>query len=302
MAVREPFMVKYGLNSSQYTLTPNFGEGIVIKELYVNASAADYLLIYIGKTLVGYWNIGTSPIGNNLFRNPESATEDNLYNYLVRKGIMRPYRVAEGETITFETENGNNFDLLVIYETHDAADINPSEPGGSKAEEYDLIHYVYPSTVATESTIDTAKTPSEFPAFPAGETVPAGTEIIIHGLIGLPAYAADDVSAPTQETRTKAIKFTYNRKVLFDENKVGIPFYGATSASSTPYFSAVLTPISPVSDQSKREPFLFPEPLVFGEGEELEIKIVLEQLTGSTIQLTSSNLVIGLIETVRPVR
>jgi len=150
-----------------------------------------------------------------------------------------------------------------------------------------------------ESVIDSALTPSEFPAFPAGEAVPAGKEIHVHGIIGIPVVACDTYPSPSEVTRTKAIKFIYNRKVLFDEEKVGIPFYATSSPSAVKEYGVYLSPISPCSSKDKREVFLFPAPLVFTEGEELDVRIVLEQVTGSTLQIASSDLVIGLIETVK---
>lgn len=292
-------MVYYGSGTNQYSITPNFGEGIVIKEIEVPAAVSDYLMIYIGKTLVGFYSVGANPIGNNLFAVAESVSESNLYSYLVKSGVFRPYRVAEGETITFKTKNGTPFELFVVYETYEAGDIRPDEPNGSKSEEYDFVNYVTVSAVDLESIVDATLSPTEFPSFPAGADVPAGREILIHGIVGIPVYAADAASNPTNVTRTKAIKFTYNRKVLFDEAKVGIPFLGVGSASATKYYGAYLTPISPCSDKDRREVFLFPEPLVFAEGEELEMKIVLEQIQGEDLQLTAGDLVLGLIETVK---
>ncbi len=301
MAVREPLMVYHGTGSSEYQITPNFNEGIVIKEIYVPESVNDWLLLYIGKTLVGFYSLGGCVLGNNLFVNAESRTEQNLYNYLVHAGIFRPYLVAEGETITFRTANGSQFEILVIYETLDAADIDPAHPGGSKSEEYDFIHYIKPSNVDVEATLDMSITPSEFPAFPANASVPAGKQIVVYGVIGIPTFGQDDAANPAHKTRTKAIKFIYNRKVLFDEQKIGLTFEGVSTGSATKVYSAYLTPVSACSHIDKREPFLFPQPLIFDEGETLEVKIVLEQLAGSTIQLTPDDLVIGLIETVRPV-
>ena len=299
MALKEPYMVFHGTGKNEYSLTPNFAEGIVIKEIHIPSTVDDYLLVYIGKTLMGYFSIGADPIGNNLFTNEESSMEANIYNYLVKREIFRPYKVAEGETIIFRTQNGSNFDILVVYETYDSADVDPSTPGGSKSGEYDFVHYIYPSSVDIESVIDSTLTPSEFPAFPAAQSVPAGKEILVHGIIGIPAAACDTYPDPNHITRTKAIKFIYNRKVLFDEEKVGIPFYGTSSPSSVKEYGVYLSQISPCSSKDKREVFLFPSPLVFAEGEELDVRIVLEQLAGSSIQLSSSDLVIALIETVK---
>jgi|GEM_PF-5407460 len=299
MALKEGYMVFHGTGKNEYSLTPNFAEGIVIKEIHIPSSVNDYLLVYIGKTLMGYYSIGADPIGNNLFTNEESSMEANVYNYLVKREVFRPYKVAEGETIIFRTQNGSNFDILVVYETYDSADVDPSTAGGSKSGEYDFVHYIYPSSVDIESVIDSTLTPSEFPAFPAGQSVPAGKEIHVHGIIGIPVTACDTYPSPTEITRTKAIKFIYNRKVLFDEEKIGIPFYGTSSPSSAKEYGVYLSQVSPCSSKDKREVFLFPSPLVFAEGEELDVRIVLEQVAGSTIQLNSSDLVIALIETVK---
>jgi len=299
MALKEGYMVFHGTGKNEYSLTPNFAEGIVIKEIHVPSAVDDYLLVYIGKTLMGYFSIGADPIGNNLFTNEESSMEANIYNYLVKREIFRPYKVAEGETIIFRTQNGSNFDILVVYETYDSADVDPTTPGGSKSGEYDFVHYIYPSSVDIESVVDSTLTPSEFPAFPAAQSVPAGKEIHVHGIIGIPATACDVHPSPSHVTRTKAIKFIYNRKVLFDEEKIGIPFYGTSSPSDTKDYGVYLSQISPCSSRDKREVFLFPSPLVFAEGEELDVRIVLEQVTGSVIQLAPSDLVIALIETVK---
>lgn len=295
MALKEPFMVFYGENQSEYTLSPGYNEGIIIKKIYVPRPVNDFLVIHIQKTMVGFWSLGAVTPGNNLYlygRAPYPyytapyetgpmlgglpMCEENVYNYFVEKGLFRPYRVAEGETIIFRTLNGASFDLILVYEVYDADDVDPSEPNGSKSDEYDFVNYVYPSDINIgENVIDSTWNPSEFPSFPVGERVPAEYQIVIWGIAGLPVYYR---AGSTLYFRTNTIKFIRNRKVLFDEQKKGIPFYGAPEGvwigEEFRTIGCYNTVVRGHSHIDQHHALVLPQPLTCEPGEELEMRLV----------------------------
>ena len=322
MALKEPFMVFHGLGSNEYTLSPGYNEGIVIKKIYVPRPVDDFLVIYIQKTLAGFWSLGAVNPGNNLyypgkqswnaFVDPVQefpaflggeACDENVYNYFVELGLFRPYRVAEGETITFRTLNKTNFELIVQYEVYDSADVDPAEPNGSKSDEYDFVNYIavsYPEP--GDKVFDMTWDPSEFPAFPVGERVPADYQITIWGIVGIPVLYLGGTSS---NLRTTAVKIVRNRKVLFDEAKKGIPFYGAPEGTYIGVEDCYLTVTSSLirghSQIDQHHALILPQPIVAEPGEELEFRLVLEGNYSLSSQYQKF-FTIGLLETVKRVR
>jgi len=322
MALKEPFMVYHGLGSHEYTLSPGYNEGIVIKKIYVPQPVDDFLVIFIQKTLAGFWSLGAVNPGNNLYypgrqswhsyKEPSQefpvflggeACDENVYNYFVEMGLFRPYRVAEGETITFRTLYNTPFELILQYEVYDSADVDPAEPNGSKSDEYDFVNYIAVSFVEPgDKTFDKTWNPSEFPAFPVGERVPADYQITIWGIVGIPVFytAGADLNL-----RTSAVKIVRNRKVLFDEEKKGIPFYGAPEGvyigEQRCYLTVTSSLIRGHSQIDQHHALILPQPIVAEPGEELEFRLVLEG-NYSLGTRYEKYFTIGLLETVKRVR
>lgn len=322
MALQEPLMIYYERNQNQHVLTPPYGMGMVIKKIYVPRGKNAFLKITIQKTLVGWWSVGRYGIGNNLYlpgricpehmvtwsENAECLVggyitcEENMYNYFVEKGLFRPYRVAQGESIIFELDDKTSFDLIVVYELYDADDVDPTEPNGSRSTEFDFVNYVAISQAVTgEHLVTVTLNPVEFPAFPVGERVPAEYEITIWGIAGLPQV---EVATSNTMARTRYIKFLRGRTVLFSEQKMGIPFeatFPSYPEANNLYFQKTYTIVNGHNNLDPHPAYVFPQPLTFEPGEEFQMFMAVEK-TGPYQISGSWFFPVALLETVKRVR
>ena len=220
----------------------------------------------------------TQPIYNN-------TPTETLLSYMIRKGWMDGYPVAEGQTFRVKpyTSGKKLNNVIIIYEKYDAGDIRKDMPNGSEASEYVFINYGQPTDALTSSgdyEINTVKTSAEFPDFPIGDAVPSKHEIEILGILGSESLDYDGIN---DYTYTKYLKFFKGRKVLFDDDRNGLPFYQPLPQDVTvgTVFGEGFSVVGNYSARDRREPFLPPTPLTFKAGDELKVYITAEQATNA---------------------
>ena len=225
-----------------------------------------------------------------------------LLAYLIKKGWMRGYPVAEGQTFRVKpfTSGKKLNDVMIIYEKYDAGDIKATDPNGSESKEYVFVNYGRPRWDLKESKdyeVCVCVTTEEFPDFPFGKSVPSRTTIEILGILGTESLMYQDSG---NYTRTKYLKMFKGRTCLFDRDKQGLPFYQfiPSDASSGCYYGEGFSVIGNYSAIDRREPFIPPKPLVFGEGEEVKVFVTVEAVGGS-ITLYKQMAEIGFIERVK---
>ena len=316
MALIEPFMVKTALGKSvdeAVELTAKSGESLLIKDVIIDGSDDEYVLLEIEKTTVGFFRVDGHALGSHLppnrtacygsrscsgFRSDSSIT---LLSYMIEKGWMRGYPVAEGQTFRVKpyTSGKKLNDVIIVYEKYDAGDIKATDPNGSESKEYLFVNYGRPSTNITASgdyEIDTCVTTKEFPDFPYSAEVPSKTTIDVMGILGSEVINYTDASNYIQ---TKFIKAFKGRTCLFDKDKNGLPFYGPTfSGISTGYnIGKGFSVVGNYSAKDRREPFIPPTPLKFKAGDEVKIFIT-ASLTGSGVSIDKKYAEIALIEKV----
>ena len=303
MALLEPFMVKsqFGLGANQSVeLEARTGESLLIKDVIIDGSDDKYVLLEIDKTTVGFFRVDNHSLGSHLPA-PQALTKDNqvlrglhaggsvtLLAYMIRKGWMRGYPVAEGQTFRVKpyTTGKKLNNVVVIYEKYDAGDIKATDSNGSESKEYIFVNYGQPSTSLAspgDYEINVCKTTSEFPDFPFGKSVPSKTEIEILGILGSESIGYVDSDTYSY---TKFLKMFKGRTCLFDRDKNGLPFYQPTFSgiSSGTHFGRGFSVIGNYSAYDRREPFVPPTPLVFKEGEEVKVYITIGRgTTGSSI-------------------
>ena len=314
MALKEPFMVKQVIGNQDLTLEAKTGESLLIKDIQIYNPADDYIKVTIEKTLVGYFRVG-GVLGNHLPFLAGTIKDSNvapragypgrktLLSYLFDKGIFKGFPVAEGQTFKITGAAGANAVQLVIYEVYEAGDQTPDKPNGSESKEYFYINYgrlTEDVTKSGTSPYSISVTPAEFPQFPFGVDVPAKHEISIHGVL-----ASDYAPASNDGTNyaiTKYLKFVKERTTLFDEDKNGLLLYSPfkNNPNSFDLVGAGLSRIGNYSTVDFKEPLIFPSPLVFTPGEELNIFLDAE-VGGSGVKLTQAQTEIGLIITVKRV-
>jgi len=204
---------------------------------------------------------------------------------MIRRKWMQGYPVAEGQTFRVKpyTSGKKLNNVMIIYQKFDAGDIRKDMPNGSEASEYVFVNYGQPSSALTSSgdyEIKTVKTTAEFPDFPIGDAVPSKTEIEILAVLGSESL---DYDGSDDYTYTKYLKFFKGRKVLFDDDRNGLPFYQYVPSDAVvgTIFGEGFSVVGNYSSKDRREPFIPPTPLTFKAGDELKVYITAGQATSA---------------------
>ena len=315
MAVIERFMVKTSLGTGADTaveLTAKTGESLLVKDVIINGSNDEYCVLEVEKTTVGFFRVDGHVLGSHLscpralfsgfhyLRGVRTGGSITLISYMINKGWMRGYPVAEGQTFRVKpfTSGKKLNDVAIVYEKYDAGDIKATDFNGSEAKEYIFVNYGRPSenlTASKDYPINTCVTTEEFPDFPFSEPVSSKTTIEILGILGTEALKYTDANNYVQ---TKFLKMFRGRTCLFDRDKQGLPFYQVilSGISSGTHFGKGFSVIGNYSSIDRREPFVPPSPLVFSEGAEVGVYVT-TQAKGSD-SLDKKYVEIGFIEKV----
>lgn len=281
MGLKEAYMIKENMSAATATLSieAKVGESLKIKQLLVGAlHSGGFCECLIDRLSIGFWYIG-GIAENHLEQCGVTNVLPNLFERLQQLNVFDGYPVAEGETFTIKPAvQGATIVGAIIYEIYDAEDMKAEMPGGSKSDEYMFVNYGT-NTIAVPTgeygALDKSRNPSEYPAFPFGEVVPAGVEVDIHGILLKTWGGYVDDTANTM----RYLKLIRDRKILFDEDRTGI------------YVTQGMGPLTWGSiRQTNCDIKLFPAPLKFGPGDELNIslscgtEITIEDVLMATIQ------------------
>lgn len=285
MALKEPFMVKTNMPTATASLSleAKTGESLLVKGLRFGARhSKGFAECLIDRLSVGFWYIGDIA-ANHLEQASLAALKLSVFQSLIDRGLFPGYPIAEGETFQVLPHTAGP-DILgsIVYEVHDAGDMTPDMPNGSQSKEYLFLNYgTNAAAIAVDATGTLGKTrnPSEYPAFPFGEVVPARTEIDILGIL----LMAWKTATPADHPNYLYLKLLKERKVLFDEDRNGlIVTEGLGMLTWGP------------CRQTNVDIELFPEPLHFGPGEEL-----LVQMTAGDTQIEIDDILLATIQRVR---
>lgn len=259
MALKQPYMVKTGIDVDYLTLRADPGKAFLVKEIGSNnTDPAEFTKVTIDRVTLAYLMTYDGHCNQFWFSHIEK-TPLQLMRYLYEMGIFPGFPIAEGQEMRIEPEGATGKNIKIIYEIHDPEDITPEMSCGTNCKEYVFWNYGTNSLeVATEAStlIDKCLTPKEFPDFPFGAVVPAKTQIELLAMLlgnrrlGEPSF--DYVNW---------LKLLRGREVLFDEERVGI--WAKYSETDFPFHrsDAVIRP--------------FPEPLLFMPGDELNLQVTL---------------------------
>lgn len=223
---------------------------------------------------------------------------ESLLGRLGKLGIFKGYPVAEGETfqITGAAQSGSV--QIIIYEKYDAADITNIMDNGSAASKYFFINYGRLAATAGstgDKNFTTPQSPAEFPDFPYAKTVPAKTKVTIYGLL---ASDIVDDRGGNDTMNSEYIKLVKDRTVLFDESRNGILLRGLIGLTGTAaLIGRGVSLIGNNSDVDAKPPIIFPEPIIFNDGEELNVYMtVTAGASYSASGLLVADTEIGIIE------
>ncbi|RKZ29248.1 hypothetical protein DRQ29_00320 [bacterium] len=292
MAVKESFMVYTVEGDEDLQLEAKSGESLLIKDIFIYNPVNDYATIRIEKTTVGYFRVG-GILGNHLSFSPTDNGKKTILGYLRDKGIFTGFPVAEGETFVIDGVAQTGAIQSVVYEKHDAGDITNVMENGSKSDNYLFINYGRSSSVNDGDNIfSSSQNPAEFPEFPFGAVVPSGHNMTLYGLLFSDVGKTSDSAGNKQVT--KYLKFIKDREVMFDEKRKGIPVIGSAPTSDGINVGSGQSIVGNYSDVDYREPFMFPEPRTFISGDELNVYITTDVLTGSA-NISVNEIELGMI-------
>ena len=281
MSIINPFMVKTGAGVTSLTLEADSGKSLLVKDILVKSVADVFLSIKIDKTLVGYFSVDDDKIGNPLGYTLQSGipAKPTILEYLWNKGIFKGYPVEEGQKLTLSGLGASAMYATIVYQEFDAGDITREHQNGTEADEYVIINYGDAGgnvNTAGDQAISNQVSPKDFPEFPFGNVVPARKEISLHSILAS-ERAADDGSDKTHYIHTTYYKLKQERETLFDEDVNGIYAQAANVATNGAFeCENGQSLLGEGTDKYRRGVLLFDPPLVFSEGEELNVYMTTE--------------------------
>lgn len=253
------------------------GRSLLVKAIYCVASTNDtYLIVRVDRVTVAVYRVA-GRAGNHISPMVQGYLTPHLMEFLASRQVNVSIPVAEGQTLSVSryAETGN---VIIVYDEYEAGDNKATDPNGSQAKEYTFIQYMSTSETPTASQdvlLDTSLSPAEFPDFPCGHVVPAKHTIEMLGIVGHPFTTG---AAGPNAWGTSFLKLIREREVLFDDDRNGIPFDGQdATATADAYgcnFSLIGACVPSLIDTPVHThglPLMFESPIVFGEGEELNI-------------------------------
>ncbi|GAI70127.1 unnamed protein product, partial [marine sediment metagenome] len=262
------------------SLEANSGECFLVRGIFVVPSSGDtYLTVKINNFTVAYFRLvgkGGNHLGGVHYYNPGF----NLMDYLVKRGLPFSLPIAEGQKLTV-VRGADAGNVLVLYDSYDAGDIRADMPCGTASKTYGFLQYLTQSTQLDDDgdlLLDTTLTPAEFLDFPAGKACPANTTVKLHGIAGSAHNEGGASDAFWYDTHLKLVR---DRAVLFDEDRLGIPFLSDADGSSydpdyrdsKSIIGSGATFLEGFAYYAGRPPLMFAEPLVFTSGEELLVYV-----------------------------
>ena len=286
MALKEPYMIKENFTAATATLeiAAKVGESLRIKQLLVGAlHSGGFCECLIDRLSVGFWYIGDIE-ANHLEQCGVTDVLPNLFTRLQQLKIFDGYPIAEGETFEIKPAvQGATIIGAIEYEIYDAEDMKADMPGGSKSKDYMFINYGTNTAAIVAGAygdLDKSRNPSEYPAFPFGDSVPAGHEIDIHGVLIKTWGGYVDHTADTM----RFLKLIRDRKVLFNEDRRGI------------YVTQGMGPLTWGSiRQTNCDIKLFPVPIKFGPGDELNMSL------SAAVGVTEEDVLMATVQSVRKI-
>lgn len=285
MALKKPYMIKSNMltATASLKLEAKVGESLLVKGLYFGALASGgFAEILIDRVSVGFFYIGDIN-ANHLEQFQMATLLGNVFDRLIAKGIMDGYPIAEGQTFEVRPHTaGSTVIGSIVYEVHEAGDMTSDMPNGSTGLEFTFLNYgTNGSEIAIDATgtLDTSRNPSEYPAFPFGDVVPAKYEMDILGFLLIDWKDALGNLNPNYAF----LKLIKDREILFDEDRQGICVReGMGFLTWGP------------CRQTNVDVELFPSPVLFGPGDEL-----LVQMTAGDTAIAASDIYLATVQKAR---
>ena len=294
MALIELSKVKTVSGNNQFSLSMPANRSCYIRNIHIFNPSTAYATLTVNKTTVGYFRVGGGTLGNHLPFPIADEENTTIYRYLIDVLGFKPIPVASGQTFTITGVHQAGSLVTVTYDEYEANDVRATEPNGSDSNRFQFINYGrFSGTLQSgDNRYQTQQTPVQYPAFPFGGNVPPKHTMTLFGILGTDT---NRYTASNNRQRTTYLKIVKNRKTLFDDDLNGLPFFGSGTFVSNAYALGIGQGIiGNYDDIDRRLPFLFPKPLVFTEGESVDLYVTTSLVTGSA-NLAAADVEVGLI-------
>jgi len=217
------------------------------------------------------------------------GAKQTILSCLRSLGLFKGYPVPEGKKFVVSFTQQASTRVIITYAIHDAGDIRGDLQDGPLAKVNLYLNYgnAGASINASGDTVLTVSAnPAEFFAFPFGAHVPASASIEVLGVFA--SDFAPKENDGTNDCTTVALKFTKERVVLFDPDRVGFRLEAPTGANTgnMDLVAEGNSVIGNYSDVDYREPLIFPTPIACPPGTELLLHLnTLKAGTGQNIAI-----------------
>jgi len=282
MALKNKFMVKANLGTTDFTLKADEGESFLIKDVLFDDTDSQFAELLVDRMSILAIRTCYSHQNQN-WNHLAGAYRPGIIKILQDAGLWKGIPVASGQTLTVKIDYPSNKRVFVFYEIHDQGDMTPDMENGTESNEYLFINYGSNAVAianAAYGDLDKPILPSEYLNFPFGDVVPSRHEV---DLIAVMTSRFDRLMTATLGLPwTKLIR---GREVLFDPDREGI--YTGSGQSLWGWGGRMLDDQQPIS--------LLPKPITFKAGEDLTI----QQYNDSGGELAIDALILGVILKVR---
>lgn len=276
--MREKGRVKTVIGATDLSLTMEANQSARVRAIYVKNPVSAWASVTVDKLLVAYIHVSGTQ-GNHAPFPVKTPPVNGLFNRLIHDGIFRPIPLAKGQTLKITGVNQATSKCAVLYDVYDPDDVKETEPNGTKSGEYDFLSYGSYSTtlIDGDNQLVTQQSSPQYPAFPWGKAVPAKTQMSLRG-IAFNDYAESDA---TGRQITTFLKIVRNRETLFDEDRNGLPYRGLIPTASGTAIGTGESVAGNQSDVDFKDFLKIDPPLVFKEGEDLDVYETTSVLSGA---------------------
>lgn len=283
----EGYKVASVRGDTDLVLEADANESFIVHDVLIHNPASAFVSVWVEQLRAGYFKVGGSlgshlsipkggAVGNYAAGTPSDSRRMTILGLLASKGIFEGYPIPAGSKFTITGAAQAGAVQTIIYSRYDPGDVQPDQQNGEHSLEKVWLNYGSSGAViatAGDHLYDTPSNPEEFDDFPFGDDAPANKETEILGMLG--SDFAPSENDGTDDIGTSYFKLIREQRVMFDEDLNGLPFYasGYNAALTVDLVGEGHSVIGSYSDVDPREPFFFPEPLVFRSGEILTVKM-----------------------------
>jgi len=260
--------------AGEVALTAKTNQSLMVTGIQLIRSAVDGVTISIDKDTVGYFLV-REPRGNHLRGYAETVIlGHNALSYMHKNNLFSGYPVAPGQSIKCDPPLTGKAKLVFRYDLYEAGDILPTAVNGTESDTYEYMTYgdagaeiTGPGTIKYINSL----TPTSLIQFPFKVGVPANTGISVKAIF---ASGVGNTAAGPSSGFTDRLRLVRDRRVLYDQDRIGFAFRGNTiAAAATNIRGCELGWLADLTEHDPRPPYILDEAIDFSSGETLDVYV-----------------------------